>query len=208
MVFKVPFAKNTIAITFDDGPHPLQTPVILDVLARHNTKATFFMTGANIRRNKDLLRTVTSGGHEIANHTNNHPNGFFANRSMIFDEIATTKKLIEDTTGIPNIFFRPPYGIFTPAMLSTCKALDLSIILWSINSFDYKCRGESQIASRVIDRVKSGDICLFHDCHFRDITRIYSQTVNAMKTILPYTVSKGLKGVTVGELVADLKKTL
>lgn len=161
------------------------------------------MTGANIRRNKDLLQTVVASGHEIANHTENHPNGLFVNRSAIFEEIATTKKIIEDLTGKPNKLFRPPYGIFTPAMMSICKQLGMTIILWSLNSFDYKCPGKSQIVSRVVDRIRSGDICLFHDCHFGDVTKIYSQSTDALKTILPQMVSKGLKGFTVGELLTN-----
>jgi peptidoglycan-N-acetylglucosamine deacetylase len=207
LVFKAPSQKKTVAITFDDGPHPSQTPLILELLAQHNFKATFFMTSTNMRRNKDLLRTVAASGHEIANHTCNHPNNFFLNRTRLFAEINDTKKFIEDFTGKPNRFFRPPYGLFTPSTFSICKQLNLTIVLWNINSFDYKCPGVSHIANRVISRIKPGDICLFHDCHFRDTTKIYSQTISALKTVLPFAAGKGLKCITIGELLSNSANT-
>jgi peptidoglycan-N-acetylglucosamine deacetylase len=202
LVFRNPRAQNSVAITFDDGPHPLHTPALLDELARFTIKATFFMTGANIRRNVALLQTVIAAGHEIANHTVNHPNLLFANRASIGEEIMTAKKIIEDATGRPNRLFRPPYGIVTPAVISVCRQMDMAIVLWSINSFDFKRRGAASIAGRVVDRVRSGDICLFHDCHFSDSAEDYSQTGIALKTILPRMCGRGLKGVTVGNLLA------
>jgi peptidoglycan/xylan/chitin deacetylase (PgdA/CDA1 family) len=196
-------ASEKIAFTFDDGPHQEYTPMLLDILEEKEGRGTFFFTGQNISNNRNLAKEVVKRGHLIGNHTFSHLNALFSGKKKLRDEILRTKELIEDITGKPNQYLRPPYGIITPALISICKELNLSIVLWSINSFDFRRKSADRIINRVCKKIRSGSIILFHECHFRNKNLDYSNTVTALKTVLDNVILKGLKSVTVGELVEE-----
>ncbi len=163
-------------------------------------KGTFFVSGCNLFNNRELVREVSNRGHLIGNHTYMHPYPFFRSKKVLYDEIVRTKDLIEETTGKPNRFFRPPYGIITPKLLSICRKLDLSMILWNVNSKDFNLEAEDIIIKRVSRKLKSGAILLFHDCHFMDDSRDYSNTFKAMLKIVGLAVENKLKPVTIEKM--------
>jgi len=194
---------NAIALTFDDGPHQRFTLDILAALSKGNMTATFFMTGDNIRQHKDLVKRVHESGHEIGNHSLSHPNGLLAGRKKILNELQDTRALIEDITGVSNRWYRPPYGIASLQIFSVCRQLDLGIVLWSINSYDYIKRKQPTIADRVIKKLRPGAIVLFHECHYKDPTRDYSSTSSALEKIAPVLARKNLSAVTISSLLGE-----
>jgi peptidoglycan/xylan/chitin deacetylase (PgdA/CDA1 family) len=204
--FKGPSKSNAVALTFDDGPHPRFTVAILEELRRANIRATFFMTGENLRSHKNVAKLVHESGHEIANHSFSHTRNPFTGRNKISAEIKDTSALIEDITGVRVTLYRPPYGILTPTIYSVCNNLGLRIILWSINSRDYIMRKQSTVADRVIIKLKPGAIVLFHDCHFNDPLKDYSSTNTALGLIASFLARENLSALTVGSLIADTKR--
>ena len=196
-------SDSDFAITFDDGPHPEFTPKILEVLESHKVKATFFLSGRNIESNRSTAEDLAGKGHLIGNHTYSHLSAFRIGKVRLLEEIVRTRELIESITGEPNKYLRPPYGHITPAMLSICRNLDMTIVLWSFNSWDFRGISAEKIISRAEKKISPGTILLFHECHFRDGSRDYSATIKAVDSILEYTLKRGLKPVTVAQLLDD-----
>ncbi|MBD3234161.1 MAG: polysaccharide deacetylase family protein [candidate division Zixibacteria bacterium] len=189
-----------IALTFDDGPHPVFTPMLLDILERIEGKGTFFTTGRNILDNLSLSEDMVRRGHMIGNHTFDHPHALWSGRGKLHDEIKKTKELIEELSEKPNKIFRPPYGFITPSMLSICRQLELSIVLWNSNSKDYKRDVPEIMVNRVRDKITSGSILLFHECHFNKPSLDYSGTLKALKSVVDIVKLRGLHPVTIGEM--------
>lgn len=201
IVRKGPKNSKGLAITFDDGPHERYTPVLLDILEEKKGRATFFFTGQNIIDNRSLAEKVVKRGHLIANHTFSHQRALYLNNKMLRNEILRTKELIEDISGKQNRLFRPPYGIITPSLLKICSTLDLSIILWSVNSFDFRRKPADRIINRLSNKLHQGSIVLFHECHYKRGALDYSNTAVALKTLLDKGILGDLKIITIEELV-------
>ncbi|PJA26574.1 MAG: hypothetical protein CO189_10110 [candidate division Zixibacteria bacterium CG_4_9_14_3_um_filter_46_8] len=191
------FSPNTnqVALTFDDGPHPKMTPKILEILDYTKSRATFFVTGENLIANRELAKLIHSRGHLLGNHTFSHPNALLAGRGKLQDEIYRSKSLIEDITGKTNRIFRPPYGIITPTLLSICRNLELSIILWNSNSKDYRMEKPEVIVKRIEGKIRAGSIVLFHECHFKKISIDYNGTLSALKSVVEILIMKKLQPV-------------
>ncbi|MGD0038045.1 MAG: polysaccharide deacetylase family protein [Bacteroidota bacterium] len=154
---------ESIHLTFDDGPHPVATPLILQKLKEFNIRATFFLLGQNVQKFPDLVQQIHNDGHQIGNHTFTHTNLLFKNKIFLRDEIVRTKEILEATIDTHSHFFRPPYGYFDWTTLSVLRELDLICVLWSIDSKDYKLNSVSDISNRIIKNTANGSILLFHD---------------------------------------------
>ncbi len=152
-----------IHLTFDDGPHPVATPFVLNKLKELNIQATFFLLGQNVQKFPDLVQQIRNNGHLIGNHTFTHTNLFFKNKAFLKDEILRTKEVLELSIGSHSHFFRPPYGYFDWTTLKVLRELDLKCVLWSINSKDYKSNLFSNISNRIVKNTINGSILLFHD---------------------------------------------
>lgn len=192
---------DQLAFTFDDGPHPENSPQIMNLLEEAQGKGTFFLTGRNIIKNRQLVKEIASRGHLIGNHTFNHGKAIFQKKATLHDEIVRTKELIEDITCKENHFLRPPHGIITPSLCSICSDLNLTVVLWSINTMDFKRKPFKSIVQRVRSKIEGGAILLFHECHFRDFWRDYSNSIIALGSILQIVLENRLKPVTVEQLI-------
>jgi peptidoglycan-N-acetylglucosamine deacetylase len=195
-----------VSLTFDDGPHPAYSPLIRDRLARHQAKGTFFMTGSNLLSHRELAGEMARAGHEIGNHLFSHANPLFMAGKKCLDEVQKTKEIIEDITGIENRLIRPPFGIVTPSLVSVCRRLGMTIVLWNVNSFDFRRKAHQAIARRVNAGIKPGCIVLFHECHYMDASRDYKNTMQALDSVLTYIAEKKMKAVTVGQLLGAPKQ--
>ena len=179
----VPFVirgeKNSckVALTYDDGPTPGVTDVILDQLAAHNSHATFFVIGRRVQLFPDLARRIVREGHEIANHSFTHPNLSKLPSSKVFKEIEMTQKTIEDICGVTPKYFRPPYGAFRVSQGEITRNLDLQVILWSLDPEDWRLPGITTIANRIVTNTSAGEIILCHDLH--------TQTALASQLFIP-----------------------
>lgn len=182
--------KKMVAITFDDGPHSSNTEQILKILGDNNARATFFMLGQNVTYYPEIVKKVHEQGNEIASHTWNHPQLTKLSEAEIKKQIQDTSDAIYNITGTRPKLVRPPYG----AINSTVKAtIEEPLILWNIDSLDWKSRDENQIVPLVMNSVQDGDIILLHDIH--------ATTVPAVKRIVEQLKAQDYQMVTVSELL-------
>ncbi|MEI7663995.1 MAG: polysaccharide deacetylase family protein [Bacteroidota bacterium] len=156
--------EKWVAITFDDGPDPLKTPVILDILQRHGIKATFFCIGKNIEGNELLATRIHENGHLIGNHSFSHSRWFdlFPARKMR-GELAGTDNLVHGITGKTPLFFRPPFGVVNPMVSNALKKMHWHAICWNIRSFDTMEKEPRKTMQRITGKLKPGAIILLHD---------------------------------------------
>jgi peptidoglycan/xylan/chitin deacetylase (PgdA/CDA1 family) len=153
-----PRRPGELALTFDDGPNPAFTPQLLDILASHDVRATFFMLGSRVQAQPALVRQIAAAGHLVGNHSWSHPNLALASSSRIEEELSRTSRAIEEITGAPVRFFRPPFGARRPAVLRIAKRLGLTPVLWNAMTSDWEDPSADAIASRLIrtiDRLAS-----------------------------------------------------
>jgi peptidoglycan-N-acetylglucosamine deacetylase len=184
-----------IAMTFDDGPSSANTPRLLEILKQRNIKATFFLIGENAASNPDLVRQILADGHEIGNHSWTHPQLSKLSDDRVTAEISKTQDAIKEASGFTPTLLRPPYGAITARQREWIESqFGLSIILWSVDPFDWKRPGASVITQRILSQVRPGAIILSHDIH--------KQTVDAMPATLDSLIAKGYKFVTVTQLIS------
>jgi peptidoglycan/xylan/chitin deacetylase (PgdA/CDA1 family) len=184
-----------IAMTFDDGPSSANTPRLLEILKQRNIKATFFLIGQNAASNPDIVRQILADGHEIGNHSWTHPQLSKLSDDRVTTEINKTQDAIKEASGFIPTLLRPPYGAITARQREWIESqFGLSIILWSVDPFDWKRPGASVITQRILSQVRPGAIILSHDIH--------KQTVDAMPATLDSLIAKGYKFVTVTQLIA------
>ena len=177
-----------IALTFDDGPN-YNTKMVLDILDKYNVPATFFVVGSRIKGNEDILKRMVNSNMEIGNHTFNHLLLTKYKESKIREEIDSTSNLIFEVTGRYPTLLRPSYGSYNKLIK---RIVDTPIIIWDIDTLDWKYHNSKKISNRVINKVKDGDIILMHD--------IYRASANALDIIIPSLKSSGYTFVTVSDL--------
>lgn len=180
--------KKMIALTFDDGPN-YNTSRLIDVLNEYDVKATFFVLGSRAMDNEKIIRKMSDSGMEIGNHTFNHLLLTKESEDVIVKEIEDTNNIVYSFTGKMPTLLRPSYG----SVNSKIKKLsNMPIIIWDIDTLDWKYHNSKKITSRVVNKVRDGDIILMHD--------IYSASVNAVSNIIPILKEEGYEFVTVSEL--------
>ncbi|WP_312018619.1 polysaccharide deacetylase family protein [Streptomyces sp. I05A-00742] len=208
---QVAAGPKTLALTFDDGPSPLHTPRVLDVLDRYDVPATFFVLGANVAAYPDVTRLIAGRGHALGNHTWAHPDLGTLSRARIRDEIVRTQDVVADATGRVPALFRAPGGHFVTAALEICADLRLRAVSWSVDPEDWSRPGVDHIVRTVLDGARTGAIVLHHDGSLvdpegqnqqaeRDPKTDRSQTVEALKTYLPRLLDAGYRFTTVPPL--------
>lgn len=157
-------AGKKIALTFDDGPHPTQTPAILRVLRRYGTRATFFVIGENVRFHPDVLRAIAEDGHVVGNHSYTHPQYDLIPTRRVWTELGRTSDLVERLLGMPPRLARAPYGVWHPPSLEVCARLRMEPFQWDIDTLDWAAgRSEKGIESAVLGQAHAGAIVLAHD---------------------------------------------
>ena len=154
---------KVVALSFDDGP-ALQTEKVLKVLDEFNVKATFFCIGNRIKGKEEILKKIDAKGHLIGNHSYSH--GYFIdlkNTSSLVNELELTNKIIHETIGKTPAFFRPPYGVTTPALGRATKKLNMDVIGWNIRSLDTSIKNPQKVLERLKEGLQPGSIVLMHD---------------------------------------------
>jgi peptidoglycan/xylan/chitin deacetylase (PgdA/CDA1 family) len=158
-----PRTGRSIYLTFDDGPHPVHTPALLELLERHGAKGCFFLTGNLAQKHPDVVRMILKGGHAIGNHSMHHPKMRTLSARDQWEEIGRADEVLERFDGVRRHAFRPPYGRVTIAMLLGALWRRRPVVLWTIDSLDYKLK-ELDIVRRMRElEVGDGDVILFHD---------------------------------------------
>ena len=179
-------ARGGFHLTFDDGPHPVHTPALLDWLKANHIHATFFLVGKNALRYPELVRRIAAEGHQIGNHTWSHANLTKLSEAKARSEIQRTHDLIVQITGHAPTLFRPPYGALKAAQRQwVTSAFHYDTILWDVDSEDWKLSSPEAITQRIERTLKPGGIILAHDIHPR--------ILQALSLTLPRLQARGLK---------------
>jgi peptidoglycan/xylan/chitin deacetylase (PgdA/CDA1 family) len=189
-----------VALTFDDGPSPY-TLQILKILQKEKAKATFFVIGKQAEKRGALLRRILSIGCEIGNHTYSHLNSEKAEREKLIGEILNTHEVVRKETGGRISFFRPPGAWLDALSYKTIRSLGYEVVLWDVDSLDWKYKNRDVIVSRVLSEVKPGSVILLHDGGGDR-----SATVEALPIIIKEIRKRGYSLVTLSELLRLAEK--
>jgi len=178
-----------LALTYDDGPNEVHTERLLEVLARHQTKATFFLIGRFVMARPQIARAIADAGHLLANHTETHPNLLFVSRSQLRRQLSDCSNAIADATGVETRHFRPPFGARRPAVLQVARELGLEPVMWSITCYDWHRRASAETvlahACKGIERnQRHGHIVLLHDGGHTNLGQDRSHTVKATEKLI------------------------
>ncbi len=153
-----------IALTYDDGPDPESTPRVLDLLARHGRRATFFVVGDQVRPGAGVLRRMVAEGHEVALHGWTHRCTVLVPPGQLVHQLAAARAEVEDVTGVPLGWYRPPYGVLTGDALRACRSLQLTPVLWSAWGRDWiRSTTPERIVATVLKTLRPGGTILLHD---------------------------------------------
>ncbi|HXP35315.1 MAG TPA: polysaccharide deacetylase family protein [Chthoniobacterales bacterium] len=184
-----------IAMTFDDGPSAKLTPKLLDLLAAHHIKATFFLIGQNVAENPEIVARETREGHEIANHSWSHPSLAKMSDDGVRGQLRKTEDAIRSAIGKRPSLLRPPYGSITARQKKWInQEFGYKIVLWDVDPLDWRRPGPNVVCNRIVKNTRAGSIVLAHDIH--------PGTIEAMPCVLNQLEAKGFKFVTVSELIA------
>ena len=164
-VVSVPLDEKVVALTYDDGPNPPHTQALLDMLAQHGVRATFFLKGRNVEAFPESVRAVAQAGHEIGNHSYSHRPMLSLSKSSMREELVRTGDLVEHLLGQRPLLFRPPYGLQGPGLKMALDELGMPSILMSSNGADWEETDPRLIASKVLESIQPGAIILLHDGH-------------------------------------------
>ena len=186
---------NFVALTFDDGPHPENTPRLLDMLKKAEIKATFFVVGQNAAQYPDILKRIIAEGHELANHSYTHPVLASLSEASVHEQLDKTRDAVFKATGVTMKLMRPPYGALSEPQRRTVNAdFGYRIILWDVDPEDWKYRDANRVGREIVSHTHAGSIILTHDIH--------KSTVEAIPSTIEALTAKGFKFVTVSELLA------
>jgi len=198
MIRRIATNEKVVALTFDDGPHPLYTPQLLKELDRYHIKATFFMIGKRMERWPEIVDATVEAGHVVANHTYSHPRYLAeAPADEIAREIDHGEAVVERMTGQRYGLFRPPRGLVGPNMLSVAQWHGQKTVLWSVSGYHHESKTPYLMAQRVIARAHPGSIILMHDGRYP----MRWKDVVAAPLIIDGLRKKGYRFVTVPELL-------
>ena len=184
--------KKKIALTFDDGPHPVYTEQVLEVLETEGASATFFILGQNVEGHEDLVKEIDARGHLIGNHTFHHVQITSLPPDQAYDEIQQTSDLIRELTGKGTEYVRPPFGTWNEGLEDR---LDLIPVMWTIDTLDWTTENVDEIVRRVTEHAEENDIILMHDG--------YESTVAALERFIPLLEADGFEFVTVDQVIMD-----
>jgi peptidoglycan/xylan/chitin deacetylase (PgdA/CDA1 family) len=148
-----PRRAGELALTFDDGPSPAWTPRLLEFLAEQDIRATFFLLGSRAQAQAWLVRRIAGGGHLVGNHSWSHPNLAFTPPARIREELSATRDQLQQITGVPVRFFRPPFGARRPAALRIARELGMTPVLWNAMTSDWSDPAAARIARQLTAKI-------------------------------------------------------
>ena len=181
-----------IALTFDDGPHPVYTKMLLDGLAERDVKASFFVVGKNIPGNEDLIARMEEEGHLIGNHTYDHVKICSMSGEDACRQVEKTSALVREITGHDTEFIRPPFGAWNKEMECSFTMIP---VLWDVDPLDWTTKNTALVEERILKNVQGGDIILLHD--------LYQSSVEAALGIIDRLKAQGYEFVTVDQLILE-----
>lgn len=198
VIYSVPMKEKIVALTYDDGPYPVYTEQIIQVLDKYQVKATFFMIGKQVQRYPEIAKMVMDRGHVIANHTYDHPHNLEAcSPSQIKTELEDSERILTQLTGHRTLFFRPPCGFINSTVSLIAQEEGYRTILWTVSADHHDAPTPALMAERVLRLIKPGGIILMHDGKMQPRWKDVLATSIIIRTLL----EKGYRFVTIPELV-------
>ena len=192
-----------IALTYDDGPNDPHTLRLLDVLARHDVRATFFLIGRYVRQRPDIVKKIVQAGHAIGNHTFTHPLLTLKSTAEVRQELVTCRSVLQDAVGEHSHLFRPPFGGRRPAVLRVARELGLQPIMWNVTGYDWNAPPAAEIERTVSRQVRGGDVVLLHDGGHKQLGADRAQTVLASDRLIARYRETGYSFVTIPEMMTQ-----
>ncbi len=178
---------NRVLLTFDDGPHPIHTPQILEILHRHNVGAIFFVIGNKIEGNERIINALIDSGHLVANHTFSHPHQFaLLSTKKVISEIVKGQKSLDSIKKSSPQLFRTPIGVTNPNIARAIRKTKVTPIGWSLRTLDTRAQSKTWV-NQLVSKTKKGDIVLFHDTQ--------KQTVEQLETYILQLKENGIEFV-------------
>jgi peptidoglycan/xylan/chitin deacetylase (PgdA/CDA1 family) len=200
--------SKQIALTFDDGPNDPHTLNLLEVLAKHNVRATFFLIGRYVRQQPDIAREIAKQGHVIGNHTFTHPLLIFEPSSWIRREISQCRDAIGEAVGEQSNLFRPPWGGRRPGVFRLVRDLELEPIMWNVTGYDWNAPSADYIEQKVTRKIRGGDVVLLHDGSHAAFGTDRSKTVQAVDRMIARYHAEGYQFVTIPEMMRSSDRLL
>jgi peptidoglycan/xylan/chitin deacetylase (PgdA/CDA1 family) len=193
--------SKKLALTYDDGPNDPHTLHLLEVLAKHKVRATFFLIGRYVKRRPEIARAIAQAGHAIGNHTFSHPNLIFCSALQTSLQLQDCETALTDAVGEHSKLFRPPFGGRRPDTLRIARTLGLEPVMWRVAGKDWKGKPAEYVEQQVRGRVRGGDVILLHDGDHEAFGADRSQTVIATDRLISRYKSEGYEFVTVPEMM-------
>lgn len=193
--------SKLLALTYDDGPNDPWTPRLLEVLERHQVKATFFMVGRFVRQRPELARAVFEAGHAVGNHCFTHPNLIFARAARLRRELEETSQALEEATGQRPMLFRPPFGGRRPQTFRMARQLQLLPVMWRVTCYDWSATSHETILKHARRQITGGEIILLHDGGHLQMGADRSATMRATDELIAEYTQRGFSFVTVPEMM-------
>jgi peptidoglycan/xylan/chitin deacetylase (PgdA/CDA1 family) len=187
-----PLGAGEVALTFDDGPNPVWTPRLLDALARHQTRVTFFVVGSFAAREPALVRRMVAEGHVVGNHSWSHLNLALTSAARVQEELTRSSRTLEEITGAPVRFFRPPFGARRPRVLRLAREMGLIPVLWNAMTSDWKLTSTDKIVQRLRHRIDtlalrgSAANIVLHDGSHKDAEANRAPSVAAAERLIEH----------------------
>lgn len=203
----LPRGTKQLALTYDDGPNDPHTMHLLEVLAKHNVCATFFLIGRYAQQRPDIVREVVKAGHVIGNHTFTHPFLTFKIAAEVHKELTDCRSAIQDTVGECSNLFRPPFGGRRPAVLRIARELGLEPIMWNVTGYDWSAPPAVVIEQKVSSQIRGGDVILLHDGGHKQMGADRSQTVLATDHLITRYKSEGYDFTTIQHMLGAVTVT-
>jgi len=198
----LPSRSRQLALTYDDGPNDPHTRQLLDVLAKHNVPATFFLIGRYAQQRPEIAREIVAAGHVVGNHTFTHPLLTFKGETEIRRQLLDCRAALHDAVGQHSNLFRPPFGGRRPAVLRIARELGLQPVMWNVTGYDWSSPPAAEIERKVSRQIRGGDVTLLHDGGHKEMGADRSQTVLATDHLITCFKEKGYEFVTIPQMMS------
>jgi peptidoglycan/xylan/chitin deacetylase (PgdA/CDA1 family) len=196
--------SKQLALTYDDGPNDPDTLKLIDVLARYDVKATFFVLGKFVQQKPEIVRALAEAGHVIGNHSWDHPRLIFASNAELRSQIERTQNAIFEACGVTPTLFRPPYGGRRPGTLSEVRELGLEPVMWNVTCYDWKPTSADKVFAHAQRQICGGDVILMHDGDQLAMGADRSRTVAATNRLVAHYKAEGYEFVTIPQMMASV----
>ena len=193
-----------LALTYDDGPNDPYTLHLLEVLAKHDVPATFFLIGRYVQQRPAIVRELVKAGHVVGNHTFTHPQLIFQSPTQIRAQLSACTFAVNDAVGVHSNLFRPPFGGRRPAVLRIARELGLEPVMWSVTGYDWNPTTRERIQRHMTRQIRGGDVILLHDGGHVAMGTDRSHTVAATDWLIARYKQEGYEFVTVPEMMGKV----